>query len=101
MSHESTNFPTEKSERIVLFADLRDSTDILINFEQGVYHGGERLSDPDATYEGFILDLHETTYKELYLGHENTYAEIYGDGVLGVFPADNAKYILENISMCL
>ena len=97
MSHEKNNFPKEKSERIVLFADLRDSTDILMNFEQGVYHGGERLSDPGFTYEGFILDLHETTYKELYLGHEYTYAEIYGDGVMGVFPEDNTKYILENI----
>jgi hypothetical protein len=31
------------------------------------------------------------------LGHENTYSELYGDGVMGVFPEDNSKYILENI----
>lgn len=97
MSHHKNNFGKEKSNRIVLFADLRDSTDILINFEQRTFQKTERQSEAGFTYERFILELHETSYKELYLGHENTYAEIYGDGVMGVFPEDNTKYILENI----
>ena len=87
----------EKSNRIVLFADLRDSTDILVNFDQGNYHKVGEDPQPAFSYEQFILDVHETTYKELYLGHENTYAEVYGDGVMGIFPEDNTKYILENI----
>jgi len=87
----------EKSNRIVLFADLRDSTDILVNFDQGNYHKVGESPQPDFSYEQFILDVHETTYKELYLGHENTYAEVYGDGIMGIFPEDNTKYILENI----
>lgn len=93
----NNNFPNEKSNRIVLFADLRDSTEILINFEQRTYKNSGEKSEFGLTYEKFILDLHETSYKELYLGHENTYAEIYGDGVMAVFPEDNTKYILENI----
>jgi hypothetical protein len=97
MSQNKNNFPKEKSNRIVLFADLRDSTEILMNFDQEIYQKGRGQSEPGSTYEEFILDVHETSYKELYLGHENTYAEIYGDGVMGVFPEDNAKYILENI----
>ena len=97
MSQNKSSFPKEKSNRIVLFADLRDSTDILMNFEQGMYQKKERQSDSGFTYEKFLLDVHETSYKELYLGHENTYVEIYGDGVMGVFPEDNTKYILENI----
>jgi len=97
MSQNENSFPKEKSNRIVLFADLRDSTDILMNFEQGIYQKTERPSDSSFTYEKFLLDVHETSYKELYLGHENTYVEIYGDGVMGVFPEDNTKYILENI----
>ena len=97
MSQNENSFPKEKSNRIVLFADLRDSTDILMNFEQGMYQKTERQSDSGFTYENFLLDVHETSYKELYLGHENTYVEIYGDGVMGVFPEDNTKYILENI----
>jgi hypothetical protein len=91
------NFPKEKSNRIVLFADLRDSTEILMNFEQGIYQQARGPSAHGLSYEKFILDVHETSYKELYLGHENTYSEIYGDGVMGIFPEDNAKYILENI----
>ena len=87
----------DKSQRIVLFADLRDSTDILINFDQGRYWGPEETIAARYTYEHFIRDVHETTYKELYLGHEHTYAEVYGDGVMGLFPEDNTKYILENI----
>ncbi len=94
---KKNNFPREKSNRIVLFADLRDSTDILMNFEQGIYKRAGGLSNSDFTYEKFIFDLHEITYRELYLGHENTYSELYGDGVMGVFPEDNSKYILENI----
>jgi hypothetical protein len=97
MSQNKNNFPKEKSNRIVLFVDLRDSTDILINFERGIYQKPESSSEVDFRYEKFLSDVHETSYKELYLGHENTYAEIYGDGVMGVFPEDNAKYILENI----
>jgi hypothetical protein len=97
MSQNKNSFPKEKSNRIVLFVDLRDSTDILINFERGLYQQMERQSESGSTYEEFILNVHETSYKELYLGHENTYAEIYGDGVMGVFPEDNTKYILENI----
>jgi hypothetical protein len=97
MSQNKNNFPKEKSNRIVLFVDLRDSTDILMNFEQGTYQKTERQSDSSFTYEKFLLDVHETSYKELYLGHESTYVEIYGDGVMGVFPEDNTKYILENI----
>jgi hypothetical protein len=97
MSQNKNSFPKEKSNRIVLFLDLRDSTDILLNFEQGIYQNTEGQSESGFTYENFILDVHETSYKELYLGHEKTYAEIYGDGVMGVFPEDNTKYILENI----
>ena len=97
MRQNNNNFPEEKSERIVLFVDLRDSTGILINFQQGVYQQTEGQAGSNFTYERFILDVHETSYKELYLEHENTYAEIYGDGVMGVLPEDNTKYLLENI----
>ena len=97
MNQNKNSFPKEKSDRIVLFVDLRDSTGILMNFEQGIYQKTEGHSKPGFTYEKFILDVHETSYKELYLGHENTFAEIYGDGVMGVLPEDNTKYILENI----
>lgn len=97
METNTVKFPTEKTKRIAMFCDLRDSTDILLNFEQGIYRGIENRGEKAFTYEEFILDVHETSYKELYLGHENTYAEIYGDGVMGIFPEDNAKYILENI----
>jgi len=97
MSQNKNSFPKEKSNRIVLFVDLRDSTEILINFEQGIYKKPEGPSESDFGYEKFLSDVHETSYKELYLVHENTYAEIYGDGVMGVFPEDNTKYILENI----
>ena len=97
VSENKNSFPTEKSNRIVLFLDLRDSTEILINFEQGIYQKTEERSESEFTYEKFISDVHKTSYRELYLGHENTYAEIYGDGVMGVFPEDNTKYILENL----
>ena len=95
--NKKNNFPKEKSNRIVLFSDLRDSTDIITNFEQGIYKKAGGQSDAEFTYEKFIFDLHEITYRELYLGHESTYSELYGDGVMGVFPDDNSKYILENI----
>ncbi len=86
---------SEKSNRIVFFLDLRDSTNILLNCEKGVYlHKGH---NGDFTYEKFLRDVHEAAYKELYLTHENTFAEIYGDGIMAVFPEDNGKYILENI----
>ena len=80
-----------------MFCDLRDSTDILQNFEQDIYRGGSRDETKPYTYKEFLLDVHETSYNELYLGHENTFSEIYGDGVLAIFPEDNTKYILENV----
>ncbi|MBI5897458.1 MAG: adenylate/guanylate cyclase domain-containing protein [Desulfobacterales bacterium] len=94
----SRHLPKQRSNRIVLFADLRDSTDILVNFDQKIYQKTDGKSESGGyTYGKFIQDVHEQAYKELYLGHENTYAEVYGDGVIGIFPEDNAKYILENI----
>ena len=91
------NWPRENSTRIILFADLRDSTEILMNFEKRIYKkvNGQSVSDYD--YGEFILDVHETSYRELYLGHDNTYSEIYGDGFMGIFPGDNTRYLLENI----
>lgn len=97
MENSAVKFPTEKTKRIVMFCDLRNSTDILMDFEQGIYCSLESSGTKAFTYADFIMDVHETSYKKLYLGHENTYAEIYGDGVMGIFPEDNAKYILENI----
>ena len=93
MENNTVKFPTEKAKRIVMFCDLRNSTDILMDYEQGLYRGTESSGVKAFTYAEFIMDVHETSYKELYLGHENTYAEIYGDGVMGIFPEDNAKYI--------
>lgn len=94
----SKQLPKLRSNRIVLLADLRDSTDILVNFDQKIYQKTDGKSESGPyTYGKFIQDVHERAYKELYLGHENTYAEVYGDGVIGIFPEDNAKYILENI----
>jgi class 3 adenylate cyclase len=90
-------FSNEKSNRIVLFADLRDSTNIMLNFEKGLYRKAGKSSDEEFTYERFITDVHEAAYHELYLSHENTFAEIYGDGIMAIFPEDNGKYILENI----
>jgi class 3 adenylate cyclase len=90
-------FSNEKSNRIVLFADLRDSTNIMLNFEKGIYNATNNKRDGEFTYEKFITDVHEAAYNELYLSHENTFAEIYGDGIMAVFPEDNGKYILENI----
>ncbi len=91
----------EKSRRIIMFCDLRDSTEILLNFEQGNYHCVND-ADKDAgaqklTYDKFILDVHKTSYEYLYLGHKNTHTEIYGDGLMAIFPADNTRYIMENI----
>ncbi|MFN3531160.1 MAG: adenylate/guanylate cyclase domain-containing protein [Candidatus Brocadia sp.] len=97
MENNTVTFLTEKTKRIVMFCDLRDSTDILMDFEHGIYCSIESSGVKAFTYAEFIMDVHETSYKELYLGHENTHAEIYGDGVMGIFPEDNAKYILENI----
>ena len=97
MSRERSDFPKQKSTRVVLFADLRNSTEILLNFEQNIYQKTDDPSGDGLTFEEFILDVHETSYEELYLGHGSTYAEIYGDGVMGVFPEDNSKYILENL----
>lgn len=91
----NSNSLQEKTNRIVLFSDLRDSTEILLKFEKGMYLDGGNIKD--FTYENFIRDVHESAYKELYLSHENTFAEIYGDGIMAVFPEDNGKYILENI----
>ncbi len=86
----------EKSKRIIMFCDLRDSTDILLNFEQGIYRNMSD-SDEEFTYDKFILDVHKTSYEYLYLGHKKTHTEIYGDGLMAIFPEDNSKYILENI----
>jgi len=97
MFPDKRNWPREYSTRIVLFADLRDSTDILLNFEKRMYKKSDGQTESDFDYGEFILDVHETSYRELYLGHSSTYSEIYGDGVMGVFPKDNTKYILENI----
>jgi class 3 adenylate cyclase len=94
---DENEWPREKSIRIILFADLRDSTDILLNFEKKMYKKKDGQSESDFDYGEFILDVHETSYRELYLNHNNTFAEIYGDGVMGVFPKDNTKYILENL----
>jgi trehalose/maltose hydrolase-like predicted phosphorylase len=97
MENNTVKFPSEKTKRIVMFCDLRDSTEILMDFEQGISCGIDSSGAKAFTYAEFIMDVHETSYKELYLEHENTYAEIYGDGVIGIFTEDNAKYILENI----
>lgn len=94
---DENNWPREKSTRIVLFADLRDSTEILLNFEKRIYKKMEGSSESDFDYGEYIFDVHETSYRELYLGHTSTFSEIYGDGVMGVFPKDNTKYILENL----
>ncbi len=88
---------TEKSKRIIMFCDLRDSTDILFNFEQGIYRNMSGSDQEDFTYDKFILDVHKTSYEYLYLGHKKTHTEIYGDGLMAIFPEDNTKYILENI----
>lgn len=87
---------TEKSRRIIMFCDLRDSTEILSDFEQGRYC---RCADGEQpfTYEKFIFDVHKTSYEYLYLGHNKTHTEIYGDGLMAIFPEDNTNYILENI----
>ncbi len=90
-------YSNEKSNRICLFADLRDSTNIMLNFEKEVYREADNSRDGAFTYEKFITEVHEAAYNELYLSHENTFAEIYGDGIMAVFPEDNGKYILENI----
>jgi class 3 adenylate cyclase len=95
--NSTDKLPKEKSNRIILFADLRDSTNILLNFEKGLYLKNGKNSDADFSYEEFIRDVHEVTYKELYLLHRETFAEVYGDGILAVFPENNAKYVLENI----
>lgn len=94
---DNEHWPREKSIRIILFVDLRDSTEILLNFEKKIYKKMDGQSESDFDYAEFIRDVHETSYRELYLGHSNTFSEIYGDGVMGVFPKDNTKYILENI----
>ncbi|WP_167630956.1 adenylate/guanylate cyclase domain-containing protein [Mariprofundus ferrooxydans] len=80
-----------------MFCDLRDSTDILLNFEQGMYRNNSDGHEQEFTYDKFILDVHKTSYEYLYLGHNKTHTEIYGDGLMAIFPEDNTKYILENI----
>ncbi len=84
-----------RSKRIIMFCDLRDSTDILTNFEQGLYDCHDL--DGLCAYEQFIFDVHKTSYECLYLGHDKTHTEIYGDGLMAIFPEDNAKYLMENI----
>ncbi|MDX8405065.1 MAG: adenylate/guanylate cyclase domain-containing protein [Mariprofundus sp.] len=88
---------SEKSKRIIMFCDLRDSTDILLNFEQGLYRNMAVSNEKEFTYEQFIFDVHKTSYEYLYLGHNKTHTEIYGDGLMAIFPEDNTRYILENI----
>ncbi|MFQ5345606.1 MAG: adenylate/guanylate cyclase domain-containing protein, partial [Mariprofundus sp.] len=85
---------TEKSRRIIMFCDLRDSTEILYHFEQGDYCNPDGSGSPALTYDQFILDVHQTSYECLYLGHENTHTEIYGDGLMAIFPEDNTRYIM-------
>jgi len=87
----------EKSKRIIMFCDLRDSTEILLNFEQGIYCSANDSAELPLTYDQFIFDVHKTSYEYLYLGHKNTHTEIYGDGLMAIFPEDNTKYIMENI----
>ena len=87
----------KKSKRIIMFCDLRDSTDILLNFEQGIYRNMDQTGADEFTYDQFIFDVHRTSYEYLYLGHEKTHTEIYGDGLMAIFPEDNTRYILENI----
>ncbi|MDQ6996978.1 MAG: adenylate/guanylate cyclase domain-containing protein [Mariprofundus sp.] len=87
----------EKSQRIIMFCDLRDSTEILWNFEQGIYHKPNDSDEKELTYDKFILDVHKTSYEYLYLGHKSTHTEIYGDGLMAIFPEDNTRYIMENI----
>jgi len=90
-------FPDQQTERITMFCDLRNSTEILMNFEEGRFDGLASPSEEDVSYGGFIRDVHETSYQELYLGDEHTYAEIYGDGVMGIFPHDNTRYLVGNL----
>ena len=80
---------------VILLADLRDSTNTLLNFEKGLYPGNENNQDTDFTYEYFLRDVHESAYKKLYLSHENTFAEIYGDGIMAVFPKTTANTYLK------
>jgi len=88
---------TEKSRRIIMFCDLRDSTDILLKFDRGEYQYISATTGLEFTYDQFLLDVHKTSYEYLYLGHKKTHTEIYGDGLMAIFPEDNTKYILENI----
>lgn len=92
--HQQT---AEKTNRIIMFCDLRDSTEILLNFEQGIYSNTHDATGKQLTYDQFIFDVHKTSYEYLYLGHEKTHTEIYGDGLMAIFPEDNTKYIMENI----
>ncbi len=87
----------EKSNRIIMFCDLRDSTEILLNFEQGKFRNANVAAGQAISYEQFIFDVHKTSYEYLYLGHEQTHTEIYGDGLMAIFPEDNTRYIMENI----
>lgn len=96
-SHHSIGAMKRVSKRILMFCDLRDSTDILLNFEQGMYRNMNDTDDKEFTYDQFILNVHKTSYEYLYLGHNKTHTEIYGDGLMAIFPEDNTKYILENI----
>jgi len=66
MNQDKNNFPKESSNRLVLFADLRNSTDILLNFEKRIYKKIVGNSETGFEYGEFIHDLHETSYRELY-----------------------------------
>jgi len=50
MSQKNNNFTREKSNRIVLFAYLRDSKDILLNFEKRIYKKMDRQSESGFAY---------------------------------------------------
>ena len=82
---------TEKSRRIIMFCDLRDSTDILLKFDRGEYQYISATTGLEFTYDQFLLDVHKTSYEYLYLGHKKTHTEIYGDGLMTIFPEDNTK----------
>ena len=89
--------PQERSRRIILFCDLRDSTDIMLNYEHNRYQPDPEDRPRITTYGEFLLDYHKTAFEHLYLDHNRTHTEIYGDGLMAIFPEDNAKYILENV----
>ena len=53
----SRHLPKNRSNRIVLFADLRDSTDILVNFDQKIYQKPAGQAESGYTQEQFDIVL--------------------------------------------